>query len=263
MFSNFMGRKPPPSPTPPPPEPELVPGYKLGEVLGIGRLGEVYAAVHESGRNMAVKMLRAELAQDTIAQMRFRRQAQMQLKLTHPKLVKVLELGDASDGRTFIGMERVVGHTLNGKAPLEPSRVAEVIESAARALEFMHKNRMVHLDVNPANLFRCDNGEFRLMGLSFSRGDMTPLTKSNEVPGTPAYMAPEQAQGEPNARSDQFSLGMVACELLTGTLPIEGVCPPLPTEAATSVVQKMISPKFEQRYASVEAAAKAFAQSLG
>lgn len=262
MFSNFMGRKPPPTPPPPPPEPELVPGYKLGELLGTGRLGEVYAAVHKSGRNMAVKLLRTEFAQETVAQMRFRRQAQMQMKLTHPNLVKFLDLGEASDGRTFVGLERVVGHTLIGSAPLEAARVAEIIQAAAKALEFMHKSRMFHLDVKPANLFCCDNGEFRLMGLSFSRGEMTPVTKPNEVPGTAAYMAPEQAKGEPNARSDQFSLGMVACELLTGSLPTDGQCPALAAQAATSVLQRMISPKFEQRYGSVEEAAKALTQAL-
>lgn len=265
MFGNFLGRGKQPPPPPPPPEPELVPGYKLGELLGTGRLGEVYAAVHlKSERNVAIKLLRADLAQETIAQMRFRRQGQLQSKLKHPHLVRVIDLGEATDGRSYMGLERVVGHTLNGKAPLPPAQVAEIITAAAAALQAMHQDRLMHLDVKPDNLFCCDNGGFRLMGLSFSRGDMSApkITKTNLVMGTEAYMAPEQAQGEPTARSDQYSLGMVACELLSGSLPPEGKCPPLTPEAATAVVQRMISPKFEQRFPSVNDAAQALAQAL-
>lgn len=265
MFGNFLGRGKQPPPPPPPQQPQLVAGYQLGELLGTGRLGEVYAAVHvEENRSVAIKLLRAELAQETIAQMRFRRQSQLQSKLKHPNLVKVLELGDAADGRSYMILERVVGHTLSGKAPLPPARVSEIVVAAAAALQAMHQSRLVHLDVKPDNLFSCDDGGVRLMGLSFSRGDMnaTKVTQSNLVMGTPAYMAPEQAQGEPNARSDQYSLGMVACELLTGTLPPEGRCPPLTPEPATAVVQRMLSPKFEHRFASVEEAARALAQAL-
>ena len=265
MFGNFLGRGKQ-LPPPPPEEPGLVPGCKLGELLGRGRLGEVYAAVHlKAQRNVACKLLRADLAQETIAQMRFRRQTQVQLKLKHANLVKVFELGEATDGRAYLLMERVVGETLQGKAPLPAAKVAQIIAAAAAALQAMHKDRHLHLDVKTENFFCCEDGGFRLMGLSFCRGDMnapTVTTSANVVAGTPAYMAPEQAKGEPNARSDQYSLGVVACELLTGSLPVEGRCPPLTPEAATAVVQRMLSPQFEKRFPSPEEAAKALTEAL-
>jgi serine/threonine protein kinase len=218
MFGNFLGRGKQPPPPPQPQEPALVPGYQLGELLGRGRLGEVYAAVLlRSGRPLAIK-------------------------LKHPNLVKVLDLGEANDGRPYMVLERVHGETLNGKGPLPGARVAEVIVAAAAALRAMHDKRFLLLDVKPHN--------------------SPKITKTNLVTGTPAYMAPEQAQGEPNARSDQYSLDMVACELLTGSLPTEGRCPALSSEAATAVLQRMIAPRFEKRFAGPEEAARALADAL-
>ncbi len=208
---------------------ELLAGrYRLGPKIGEGALSVVYRA-HDvtMGRDVAVKVLRAELARDEAVRASFLQQAQAAAQLSHPNVVEVLHVGEQG-GRPYVVMEYLPEPDLKEiivrYAPLPEDKVAQMGIDCCRALEYAHRRGLVHRDVKPHNVLFGSSGQAKLadFGIAASVGQPT-LSGRGTVLGTAAYMAPEQAQGMPAmTQSDLYSLGCVLYEAVTGRPPFEG-----------------------------------------
>jgi len=204
-----------------------VPGYRLIRVVGEGGMGIVYEAVQlDLGRTVALKMLSGpRLSPKHIA--RFRTEAEAAARLQHPNVLQIFEVGEAS-GRPFYSMELVVGETLAeclDRATPSPSEAAEFVETLARAAEAAHGRGVVHRDLKPANVLLAADGTPKIadFGLAKRLDDDTGHTQTGEILGTPAYMAPEQAEGEAiGPWTDVYALGAILYEMLTRRPPFEG-----------------------------------------
>jgi serine/threonine protein kinase len=211
--------------------------YEVGEILGFGGMSEVHLArdirLH---RDVAVKVLRADLARDPSFYLRFRREAQNAAALNHPAIVAVYDTGEADTAEgplPYIVMEYVEGVTLrdivHNDGPMEPKRAIEVIADACQALNFSHQHGIIHRDVKPANIMISKAGAVKVMDFGIARAladSGNPMTQTSAVIGTAQYLSPEQARGETvDARSDVYSLGCVLYEILTGEPPFVGDSP--------------------------------------
>jgi serine/threonine-protein kinase len=211
---------------------ELLGGrYRLGEVIGRGGMAEVrHATDVRLGRDVAVKVLRADLAADPSFQSRFRREAQSAAALDAPTVVAVYDTGEDDRGVPWIVMEYVDGRTLRDVLTTEgrllPQRALEVTADVCSALEVAHDAGMVHRDIKPANVMLTSRGEVKVMDFGIARaaaGNESTMTSTESVIGTAAYLSPEQARGEHvDARSDLYSTGCLLYELVTGSPPFTG-----------------------------------------
>ncbi|MGA9870257.1 MAG: Stk1 family PASTA domain-containing Ser/Thr kinase [Rhodococcus sp. (in: high G+C Gram-positive bacteria)] len=211
--------------------------YELGEILGFGGMSEVHLARDSRlDRDVAIKVLRADLARDPTFYLRFRREAQNAAALNHPAIVAVYDTGEAETEAgplPFIVMEYVEGSTLRdivrAEGPMAPRRAMEVIADVCAALDFSHRNGIVHRDVKPANVMINNAGAVKVMDFGIARAiadSSSPMTQTAAVIGTAQYLSPEQARGEQvDARSDVYSLGCVLFEILTGEPPFKGDSP--------------------------------------
>ena len=211
--------------------------YEVGEILGFGGMSEVHLArdlrLH---RDVAIKVLRADLARDPSFYLRFRREAQNAAALNHPAIVAVYDTGEAETTTgplPYIVMEYVDGVTLrdivHSEGPMPSQRAIEVIADACQALNFSHQHGIIHRDVKPANIMISKAGAVKVMDFGISRALAdagNPVTQTAAVIGTAQYLSPEQARGvKVDARSDVYSLGCVLYEMLTGEPPFVGDSP--------------------------------------
>lgn len=209
----------------------LGPGFELIRELGRGATAIVYLVRdHELDRDLAVKVIRSSFGADEEAMARLQREAQLVARLQHPNIVKLYGTRHLSDGSMVLLMEHVPGRNLKEliqqSGPLAPRRAMSFLRDVTSALAYAHRRRIVHRDVKPENIYIDDEvGTARLADFGVARPwDLdTRLTLPGESLGTPAYMAPEQIDGQDvDGRSDVFSLGLVAYEMLTGAHPWEG-----------------------------------------
>jgi eukaryotic-like serine/threonine-protein kinase len=213
--------------------------YRLEQLLGRGGMGAVYRARDmRLDRLIALKVVRAELLGDVEARQRFRREAQIIARLQHPAIVAVYDYGTFADGGAYLVMELVRGEdlrrVLQREGRLDPPQAARILHSVCGGIEAAHRQGVLHRDLKPENILLpgsstdakvLDFGvakvieEQRDAGVPSSNAS-TLVTAAGMIVGTPAYMAPEQFHGTPcDARTDVFSLGVIAYEMMTGDLP--------------------------------------------
>ncbi|HYN72140.1 MAG TPA: Stk1 family PASTA domain-containing Ser/Thr kinase, partial [Nakamurella sp.] len=218
--------------------------YHIADIIAVGDMSEVHRGRDlRLGRDVAVKILRADLTDDPSLQARFRREAQNAASLNHPAIVAVYDTG-VSDGDAgpvpFIVMEYVDGkvlrEVLDQEGPLAPQRAVEIIADICSALDFSHRRGIVHRDIRPANVMLNSAGAVKVMDFGVARSvaeDESGMTAVARMPtvtgsaiGSAHYLSPEQARGESvDARSDVYATGCVLYELLTGTPPFTGDSP--------------------------------------
>ena len=217
---------------------QLTDRYELGDILGFGGMSEVHKArdvrLH---RDVAIKILRADLARDPNFYQRFRREAKHTASLNHPSIVAVYDTGEAQTpggNVPFLVMEYVdgatVGKLIQRHGAMPPRRAISVIADVCTALEFSHSRGIVHRDIKPANIMITPTGAVKVMDFGIARamnattGDR--LTATSAVVGTAQYFSPEQARGQQvDARTDVYSLGCVLYEMLTGQALFTGDTP--------------------------------------
>ena len=213
------------------PEPRLLGGrYELAEELGYGGMAEVFRARDTRlGRDVAVKVLRADLARDPAFLQRFQREAQSAAGLNHANIVGVYDTGE-QDGVPYIVMELVTGRTLREVLAEDgrvlPRRALEIVAEICAALSYSHRQGIVHRDIKPANVMLTPTGEIKVMDFGIARAasaSSATMTQTAQILGTAQYLSPEQARGEHvDGRSDIYSTGCVLYELLTGVPPFQG-----------------------------------------
>ena len=255
--------------------------YELAELLGQGGMAEVYRARDlRLGRNVAVKILRTDLARDPSFERRFAREAQACAGMNHPNVVAVFDTGSQLDDGVeipYIVMEYIDGTTLKdllltGRRLL-PQRALEIAAGVLGALEYSHQQGIIHRDIKPANIMLTRAGEIKVMDFGIARAlddQQATMTQASTVMGTAQYLSPEQGRGETaDARSDVYATGCLLYELLTSRPPFVGDTTasvvyqhvkenPLPpsqidpevTGAADAVVLKAMSKNPENRYQS-------------
>ncbi len=211
--------------------------YRLLSRIGAGAMGDVYAAHDEKlNRRVAVKLIAKDLAGDADRLHRFRQEAHAASSLNHPNIVVVHDFGELGE-RPFIVTELVEGVTLRERLEAGPLPIGEVLDIALQvtgALAAAHARGLVHRDIKPENVMVRPDGYVKVLDFGLAKlartdhaavgvAAATNLTHPGQMAGTPAYMSPEQARGEPvDARTDVFSVGALLYEMVTGRLAFPG-----------------------------------------
>ncbi|WP_442599455.1 Stk1 family PASTA domain-containing Ser/Thr kinase [Neobacillus sp. D3-1R] len=211
--------------------------YKIIDMIGGGGMANVYLA-HDMilDRDVAIKMLRLDFANDEEFIRRFHREAQSATSLAHPNIVNIFDVGE-EDGLYYIVMEFVDGQTLKQyiqqHAPLKVDEALEIMKQLTSAISHAHQNHIVHRDIKPHNILIDRKGNVKITDFGIAMAlSATSITQTNSVLGSVHYLSPEQARGgTANKKSDIYSLGIVLFEMLTGRLPFSG-------ESAVSIALK-------------------------
>lgn len=211
--------------------------YRLLRMHSEGGMGRVYEGVHvHFDRRVAVKTLHPRLAYESRFRDRFLLEAKSASQIGHPNVVHIMDFGNTPDGSVYFAMEFLEGRDLRAllakEGRLSWSRAREILVQAVDGLVAAHAKDIVHRDIKPGNCFLVDNPDggvetVKLLDFGIAKvgsdDDQSQLTATGEVYGTAAYMAPEQARGEPlDPRSDIYSMGVMAYEMLTGKVPFSG-----------------------------------------
>src|SRR3978361_2282406 len=194
--------------------------YQVGDTLGFGGMSEVHRGRDlRLGRDVAIKVLRADPPRDPSFQTRFRKEAQNAAALNHPAIVAVYDTGETGSNYgplPYIVMEFVSGRTLRDivktEGPMDERRAMETMADVCAALDFSHRNGIIHRDVKPANVMINNAGAVKVMDFGIARAlaDGQGVTQTAAVVGTAQYLSPEQARGElVDARSDAYAAGCV------------------------------------------------------
>jgi eukaryotic-like serine/threonine-protein kinase len=249
--------------------------YSISRTLGSGGMARVYLAHDEIlDRDVALKVLREQFAEDGEFVERFKREAQNAAALSHPNIVQVYDRGKARDDVSYIAMEYVPGGTLKERiswsGPLDPGVAASIALQIAEALNAAHERGVVHRDIKPQNVLLTATGDAKVADFGIARAaSATTISQRSVVLGTASYMSPEQAMGEPvGPASDLYSLGVVLYEMLTGELPYTAESPvavsmkhvnepprppkevnPRIPEGVNALVVKLLAKDPEDRYA--------------
>jgi serine/threonine protein kinase len=221
--------------------------YEIQAQIGEGAMGTVYSAIHPLiGKKVAIKVLKAELCANQATIDRFVQEAKAVNQIGHPNIVDVFLLGELPDGRAYMVMEWLRGEDLKtrlARGPMTVTDACDVLDGIARALDAAHAKQIVHRDLKPDNVFlhRHDDGPLMVKLLDFGIAKLTRVTPGAEktqtgnMLGTPRYISPEQARGiQVDHRSDIYSLGVMAYEILAGRPPFQG-------ETAMDLVVKHLS----------------------
>lgn len=267
--------------------PQMLGGrYEVGELIGRGGMAEVHLGRDRRlSRSVAIKVLRSDLATDPTFLVRFRREAQSAAALNHPAIVAVYDTGEeetlSPNGNAYalpyIVMEYVSGRTVSklvgGGDALPINEAVQIVVGVLSALEYSHREGIIHRDIKPGNIMLTPEGKVKVMDFGIARAiadSSATMTSTNSVVGTAQYLSPEQARGEVvDARSDLYSTGCVLYELLTGKPPFQGDSavavayqhvsePPKPASSIATdipdvldrVVMKSLAKKREDRYQS-------------
>ena len=211
--------------------------YRRVRYIGGGGFGNVYLVRHEAlERNMALKVLGRQYAEDEQFKERFKREAKNAASLNHPNIVQVHDAGEGlfeGQKASYIAMEYVSGGTLEDLiaqqgGPLPPRVATKITLQVAQALEAAHKGEIIHRDIKPQNILITESGEAKVADFGIARAvaSSTRLTRTGLLMGTLHYMSPEQANGKrASAQSDLYSLGVVLYQMLTGELPFDAETP--------------------------------------
>ncbi|MDL9936526.1 serine/threonine-protein kinase [Gordonia sp. ABSL1-1] len=213
---------------------DLIAGYRVLGMLGHGGMGEVYQAAHPRlPRADAIKVLRSAHGADPVFRARFEREADIVAPLHHPNIVSVFDRG-VVDGRLWIAMEFVAGtdagQLIEEHGALDPRLVVQIVNGVAAGLDAAHRRGIMHRDIKPANILVTPGADplkpeaIKLtdFGIAQALDEVTALTGAGTTVGTMLYSSPEQIEGKRvDARSDTYSLGATAFELLTGTPPFD------------------------------------------
>lgn len=215
--------------------------YRIDEPIGRGGMAAVYRGYDLTlGREVAIKILDAELARDAGFRTRFRLEAQAASRMSHPTIVRVFDAGEETeslpDGTTrpvpYIVMELVTGHLLKDlidDGPVDVERAVAYADGILEALEYSHRAGVVHRDIKPGNVMVTPDDHIKVMDFGIARAvsdSSSTVAETTAILGTAAYFSPEQAKGEPvDARADLYSTGVVLYELLTGRAPFRGESP--------------------------------------
>jgi tetratricopeptide (TPR) repeat protein/predicted Ser/Thr protein kinase len=212
---------------------QLAPGtsigsrYEIVRLLGQGGMGAVYQAHDkELERQVAIKVIRADMASNPEILRRFKQELILARQITHKNVIRIFDLGQA-DGIKFITMEYIEGENLQvvlrRKKKLDPAAAANILAQVCRALEAAHNEGVIHRDLKPQNIMLDKTGRAYVMDFGIARSMLSAgMTQTGALIGTPDYMSPEQAKGQTlDARSDLFSIGIIFYEMLSGQVPFD------------------------------------------
>ena len=251
-------------------------GYEIKQLIATGGMAAIYRAVNvTTGQTVAIKILHGHLAQDRDFITRFEREARAAADLKHENIIDIIGYGE-TEGVYYIAMEFVEGKSLKeliNAVKFMPHDVALAIAyEICQGIEHAHQKGVVHRDIKPANILITNNGLLKISDFGLAQAqDLTSITVTGAIVGTPAYMSPEQAAGKRiDTRSDLFSLGVVLYEMITGSKPFQGesyssvihailtIPAPKPTdvnptvsEEISNMLQKMLQKDADKRYQNV------------
>jgi serine/threonine-protein kinase len=259
--------------------------YTILREIAAGSMGVLYEAEQISlGRRVAVKLLRPDRARREVFHERFMREARAAAAITHPNIVEILDVAQAPKGPLYMVMEYLEGldlrHLLHREKQMPWWRARPILVQLASALAAVHRAGIIHRDIKPSNCFLIgETGretvkliDFGVIKYGDAKMESRALTQADDVVGTVVYMAPEQCRGEPaTARTDVYSLGVVAYQMVTGRLPFIGrdifdvmaahqrLTPPTPRtlvaglpESAEAIILRAIAKDPAERYESME-----------
>ncbi|MHC4260584.1 MAG: serine/threonine-protein kinase, partial [Planctomycetota bacterium] len=221
--------------------------FEVGEVIGRGGMGVVYLARDTKlDRSVAIKSMPAELQADSTAQMRFKREAKLLASLNHPNIAVIHDIIEQDAGSGYLVLEYIPGQTLTERIAHKALKLQDALSigrQVAEALLGAYEQGVTHRDLKPGNIKITPEGRVKVLDFGLAKAVATQerpestITQPGRIVGTPAYMSPEQARGNPtDHRTAIWSFGCVMYEMLTGHLPFDG-------ETATDTVARILERK--------------------